>query len=178
MENNSISLDPDLYGVSTPIPGVSNLRQRMIEDPTLKEKILDCVFTPLAKEPEMLEVLYFGWSPVIGHGLRAPEKGIWTGAFGFSHHVSLTETPWGTKLDGGLCPEVRYGVLTPEPDYLKVHRLDGWTAVAFWDRSGDSRPGSNTAFLVRSHAAHVEDILKWARIQWPEVWARPGFPIR
>lgn len=55
---------------------------------------------------------------------------------------------------------------------------DGWTAVAFWDRSGgDTRPGCNSVFLARATLSGGE-LLHMAREQWPEVWNRPGFPIK
>lgn len=131
------------------------------------------------QKPQMLEVLYFGWSPSIGHGLYfRPVNGTLVGP---RTPLLYESTPWGMKLDGGLCPESQkfpIADLAFTHEYMKVHRLGGWTAVAFWDRSGDKRPGSNTAFLVRDQTTSVEDVLKWARIQWPEVWARPGFPIR
>lgn len=168
MENKSqaavFDRDPDMWGSHNPPEGLT---------PSL--------MNPLPR-PEMLEVLYFGWSAPGGHGLRRPAPQYQdpnVSRASYASYASLSMTPWGTKLDGGLCPEKEFpDRFLDKHEYIKVHRLDGWTAVAFWDRSGDTRPGSNTVFLVRCQTAAVEDILKWSRIQWPEVWARPGFPIR
>jgi len=52
-------------------------------------------------------------------------------------------TPWGTHPDGTLAPK---GAQI-EGEAL-LHQKDGWTALAFWDRSGDSRGNSNSAFFI------------------------------
>jgi len=53
-------------------------------------------------------------------------------------------TPWGANMDGTLAPK---GAQI-EGEAL-LHHKDGWTAIAFWDRSGDSRGNSNSAFFVQ-----------------------------
>lgn len=81
------------------------------------------------------------------------------------------DTPWGVHLDGGLLkalPDFTYGY------WIEAH-VDDWTAVAFWDRSGDSRPGSNSAFIVHDNV-DGNQLFKMAREQWPEVFSRSGFP--
>jgi hypothetical protein len=46
-----------------------------------------------------------------------------------------------------------------------------WTVIAFWDRSGDSRPGSNSAFL--SDGVHTfREMVILARAHFPDVWKR------
>ena len=52
----------------------------------------------------------------------------------------------------------------------------GWSALAFWDRSGDARPGSNTAFLVRGTLT-FEQIVRVARFRWPQIWRRFAFQV-
>lgn len=50
--------------------------------------------------------------------------------------------PWSRELDGGLCPrEDRLFI-------ARVHHRHNWTAIAFWDRTGDERSGSNSVFLI------------------------------
>ncbi len=59
----------------------------------------------------------------------------------------------GGKIDGRLAPQKR------EPRYpnrlletegeAAVHHIEGWTVVAWWDRSVDRRGMSNSALLMR-----------------------------
>lgn len=63
--------------------------------------------------------------------------------------------PWGLEIDGGLCPggKTHAGDYSPQgaiqnEGEAMLHHKDGWTALAFWDRTGDTRPNSNSAFLI------------------------------
>jgi hypothetical protein len=54
--------------------------------------------------------------------------------------------------------------------------INSWTVVSFWDQSGDSRPASNSSFVMWGvhdfrHAAEA------ARQRFPTIFARPGFPV-
>lgn len=49
------------------------------------------------------------------------------------------------KLDGGFCPSVDF------PFDGKVTRIPGFTVLAFWDRTGDSRPGSSSTFILAGY---------------------------
>ncbi len=108
------------------------------------------------------EILYFGAIRVAGHYLHSKRD----------PHIDYDSTPWRYDLDQGIVedPDQIDGKL-----YLK--KKDGWTALGFWDRSVDSRPGSNSVFLVAKDWT-AEQILKEAELQWPEVCGRKGFPIR
>lgn len=53
---------------------------------------------------------------------------------------------------------------------------NGWTAVAFWDRTGDKRGASNTVFLARGDLTFSQ-LVRAAKHAWPEVWARFTFPV-
>lgn len=57
-----------------------------------------------------------------------------------------------------------------------LHHRDGWTAVAFWDRTGDSRPGSNTAFLL-DEVLDFDAAVDAARQAYPHVFARFTFEV-
>ena len=46
-----------------------------------------------------------------------------------------------------------------------------WTILGFNDRSGDSRPGSNSAFVARG-VFSFRDMLNIARVQYPTLWSR------
>lgn len=85
-------------------------------------------------------ILYFGaWSAEnLGHYLYSPDgRTIWRADW-------LPFRP--TILDAGL--------LNPfgSQEQSKARRvlIGGWTVVTFWDRSADSRMGSNSAFIVDS----------------------------
>lgn len=50
---------------------------------------------------------------------------------------------WASKRDGSLAPE--FNTISGK---ALLHHFDGFTVVAFWDRSVDSRSGSNSMFIV------------------------------
>lgn len=108
------------------------------------------------------DVLYFGWVSGGGHFLRSKNY----------PYPKYDSTPWGNQIDSGLAPR---------PDIvdgkISEHHKDGWTAIAFWDRSGDRRPNSNTAFFVPCTMT-TSELLEWARKQWPDVFGRNGFPVK
>jgi hypothetical protein len=48
-----------------------------------------------------------------------------------------------------------------------------WFAFVWWDRSGDSRPGSNSGFYVRGFAPpEARQAFEFACRAWPAVVAR------
>lgn len=108
------------------------------------------------------DVWYFGWSQYGGHALYRRNE---------TSSIPLDATPFGRSIDGSLCPQ-------PErvDGRVALEHRDGWTAVAFWDRSGDKRPGSNTVFLTRADCGTME-LLAAAKAQWAHVFNRPGFPL-
>lgn len=48
------------------------------------------------------------------------------------------------RLDGGFCIKGTY-----ENFKAKLTRLDGFTVLAFWDQTGDSRPNSHSTFVMK-----------------------------
>lgn len=52
-----------------------------------------------------------------------------------------------------------------------VTHLRGWTIVAWWDRAGDSRPDSNSAFLMKGEHTLTAVLLE-AGEQYPELLPR------
>lgn len=70
------------------------------------------------------------------------------------------------KLDGAFAPK------GPEQVNIANHfHIAKWTVIAFWDRSGDSRPGSNSAFVMEGDKT-FEEALMIARAHFPEVMKR------
>ena len=86
------------------------------------------------------------------------------------------KTPWGAKLDGGLLTDNYYQADTSVTGKVAVVRKDGWTAMSFWDRSGgDSRAGCSSTFLAHAELGAIT-LLELAKVQWPEIFSRAGFP--
>lgn len=114
------------------------------------------------------EVFFFGCKGAAGHYLHSR-----------SGTVEYEKSPWGRHLDTGIlvsgADKYARPDTTPTQNYT-VARKDGWTAIAFWDRSGDSRPNSNSAFLIAADVSDKE-LLAMARAQWPYIFARAGFPL-
>ena len=80
--------------------------------------------------------------------------------------------PWTiSHLDGGLLTN---GKVLDKPDG-RVHWTNGgnplWFAFFWWDRSGDSRPASNSGFYVRGFA-DAQQAFDFAKEKWPEVITR------
>lgn len=127
-------------------------------------------------ETIMPEVLYFGSMKHGGHYLQSTriQDNTCTRPIG--------SQPWGSIIDSGLAsviPKLKEGNGWAE-SYRGVHLYHkaGWTALAFWDQSGDSRPGSNTVFLAAIEKATIPQIIRWAQVQWPRVFERFNFPLR
>lgn len=59
----------------------------------------------------------------------------------------------------------------------KLVDIGEWTAVAFWDRSGDDRYGSNALFILRGNGKTFEEVVQAARTAFPEVWERFTFRV-
>lgn len=88
--------------------------------------------------------------------------------------------PWSIGLmDGGL---LRNRGTPDEPDG-KVHWTGGgipdfWFAFVWWDRSGDSRPNSNSGFYVRGFGPGQEhEAFAYACEIWPDVVRRQKFKL-
>ena len=118
-----------------------------------------------------MKVFYFGCYGNAGHYMRAPGGSALRSTR--AEHDFTISNPWGYNIDGELCvsPERRQvqGV-------TKVHHKDGWTAISFWDRSVDSRPGSNSALLAEGEHT-FEGMMALFNHYFPEVLKRYKFPI-
>jgi hypothetical protein len=87
--------------------------------------------------------------------------------------------PW-RDLDGVLAGDPaledtcrrRYWSSDNQPEgWARLHRLNGWTALAFWDRSCDTRGGSNSALIARGEHTAAE-MVELFRRAFPAVWER------
>jgi hypothetical protein len=80
--------------------------------------------------------------------------------------------PWGLKIDGSLAPDA----IGQIEGLALLHHKDGWTAVAFWDRTGDHRGGSNSVFLAKGEFT-FDEMLDLAREAFPEIMKTFKFKI-
>jgi hypothetical protein len=117
-------------------------------------------------------VLYFGgWSPIEQPGHHLQDA--------YGQHLPLGTSPWGTDLDGGLCPRAPGG-LQQRQGYAELHHCQGWTALAFWDRTFDTRPNSSSALLI-DRRVDAPELVRLARLEFPAVfraWDAAGLVIR
>lgn len=117
-------------------------------------------------------VLYFGCIDESGHYLVEGEKSAHRGS----------GIPWREEqLDLTLCPGVRkvsygYEAEVQNEGAAKLHHKDGWTALAFWDRSVDHRRNSNSVFVVEG-VHEFDEAIELARQAYPHIWKRFGFEV-
>lgn len=125
------------------------------------------------------ECYYFGCQRESGH--------YWWDTEGSRSSRKAEERVGGkiaNKIDGGFCPGVssdpnkRYARTRPEVEgEAKLHYVDGWTILAFWDRSVDKRGACNSNFVIRG-CCTFDEALQLAREQYPQVMNRLTFEIK
>lgn len=111
--------------------------------------------------------LYFGCWGEAGHYL-------WTPDHRSEHRVTNFDLNrlFRGEIDSGFCPK-----LDDQPQGVAAlhHARDGnardYTALAFWDRTGDSRGNSNSCFIFDGTLT-AEEVLARARKVFPELMAR------
>ncbi len=121
-----------------------------------------------------VHLFYFGPLYEPGHYLHdQSHRRIWPDRIG----------PWRVgELDGGLCPNVdpvhvwaRTGPEV-EGDAL-LHHKDGWTALAFWDRTVDTRPACCSVYVADA-VLSFDDIVARAQDAFKKRWDMMKFPVR
>jgi hypothetical protein len=106
---------------------------------------------------------YFGCWDEAGHYLFSPD--------GHSMSRIMAERygiPFRTELlDGLFAP--RY--VKEDDTKTQLIYVHGWTFLAMWDRSVDTRPGSNCVFLI---GGNYDEDMMWtiARQRYPKIVAR------
>lgn len=96
--------------------------------------------------------------------------------------------PWGFTVDGGLQPRIGpdQRKRPDQSDYRAeaeeglcvLHRKDGWTCVAWWDRSRDTRGKSCSALLMKGDSVSFTQMINFGRDAFPWVFARMKFVLR
>lgn len=105
------------------------------------------------------------------------------GCIGGAGHYLWDAGPHKCWSGGGLpfrASILDAGLLDPQREQAEgvVRRvvIAGWTVLAFWDRSIDSRPGSNSAFVVEGEHS-TADALQVAKQNFPAVFERFRFAL-
>lgn len=108
-----------------------------------------------------MPIYFFGCWGSLGHRVHAPGNGY----VSMATRATLPVTE--TALDAKFAPK--------DPRQTEgratVTHLRGWTIVAWWDRAGDSRPNSNSAFLMKGEHTLTAVLLE-AGEQYPELLPR------
>lgn len=116
---------------------------------------------------------FFGCWGRIGHHLWSPD--------GTLHRHQSAHLPW-PEVDGELTPgnRNRYGDVDARDQVegmARLHHAADWTAVAWWDRSVDKRPGSNAALFVPG-TVDMQPALAIGAEHFPSIFARFTYDIR
>lgn len=120
------------------------------------------------------KLFYFGPLDEAGHYLwDQSHRRLWPEMVG----------PWRLgELDGGLCPNVHQDAVWKrtgpeiEGDAI-LHHKDGWTALAFWDRSVDTRPACCSVYVANATLTFKE-IVELAQDAFKTRWERMKFEVR
>jgi len=114
-------------------------------------------------------MFYFGPWDQAGHYLRGE-----TVAKDLEERRALSRfqhtNPWGLSIDGGLCPK------NGGQGYAVLHHKDGWTAMAFWDFTVDTRPGSNSTYLAEGTFT-FEEMVEMAKRRFAYRWNKINFAV-
>lgn len=93
--------------------------------------------------------------------------------------------PWN-RVHAALCPGKRsfeehaFGEVAPEyqrEGEYSLHHAEGWTALAWWDRSGRRGYWSNAALIAKGHYS-VSTMLEKGRAAFPKTFARMTYPFK
>lgn len=110
-----------------------------------------------------VEVYYYGCLGEVGH--------YWYGHT--TRHRAPADVPSeiARRIDTWLCPGIAPRPTPQVEGTAALHHVEGWTALAWWDRSVDTRPGSNSVLVARGTLG-VDDMLALGLAHFPEVMAR------
>lgn len=112
-----------------------------------------------------VHLFFFGAWDEAGHYLRDVNgRMLWPSQIG----------PWTLgQLDGDLQPK------DPQQSQgeAMLHQADGWTALAFWDRSVDQRMGSCSVYVADAPLS-FDEIVELAKSRFGHRWDRMPFAVR
>jgi hypothetical protein len=115
---------------------------------------------------------YFGCIDTPGHFL-------WTPALRRVFYDAIPQSwpfgPGGGKLDAGYAtgplPKCGFGPTFEIQSRAKLSHIKGWTVLAIWDRTVDTRPGSNSNFVAKGELDFAQ-IAALATQHFPTIWKR------
>lgn len=114
------------------------------------------VFSATSSDPV---VFFFGCTHGTGHGCTIP------GGKSLSYYKR--PDPFGPSLDSGYAPADSKQI----EFRCKLTQKNGWTIIAFWDRTVDHRGQSNAAFVAEG--LHTFDsIMELAEAKFPELFRK------
>jgi hypothetical protein len=124
----------------------------------------------------MPKAYYFGCVARAGHYLFGAN-----GEAIYHDERKAMALPWkDSEIDGKLAPQPRLQPALREQAQPEgqavVHHREGWTALSFWDRSVDGRPGSNSTFFVEG-THEFPAMLQLVRELFPRIVKRFKFEI-
>lgn len=129
--------------------------------PKLAARYLAPKTTETTKEKIMIKTYFFGViSPDCkGHSFYDP-SGKYLTAY------ERYELPFRIEiLDGGL-------LFNPqEQGRLHLATINGFTILGMWDRTGDSRPNSNSSFIAQGIHT-MEQMVEISKSNFPNLWNR------
>lgn len=115
--------------------------------------------------------VYFGSYRKDGH--HPYGEGMILLRYNWDAEFPVAGVPWTRDvIDGGLCP----GHSASPQGRAALHHKNGWTALAFWDRSDDTRPGSHSTFFIEG-THDFETMKRLCQERFPEVWKRYTFEV-
>jgi hypothetical protein len=119
--------------------------------------------------PVKIPMVYFGCWGRSGHYMWTP----------FGHHANEDRLPRALQSRAIDC-KYPGGDRKEQPvNRARVVVVDGWTVLAFWDRSQDGRGNSNAAFLLEGEHDFARMVFEAER-RFPDVFKRivaSGGPI-
>lgn len=113
----------------------------------------------------MKDWFYFGCNRDTGHYLHDRHRYRVSASHGLAHRLN--------KFDGSL-PPLGQGLYVASVTHLGGL---GMTALAWWDQSVDTRPGSNSIIFAPVESIQGEDLLHYAEKMMPWVFARLPRPL-
>lgn len=116
-------------------------------------------------------VYYFGCWNHAGHYLHEPGgRSLSRDEVGPFDVYGKAGLPLDGKFTPGPHPQYGTGGLQDE-SFVALTHVRGWTVMAMWDHSVDTRGGSNAAFITEGSLTHA-DMWRLARAHFPHIVAR------
>ena len=123
-------------------------------------------------------MLYLGPLQESGHFL------FYEGGAQVSWGVVDTICPWKlAEIDGGLqpgCPDpadrLQRRTRPMREGEALLHHKDGWTALAFWDSTIDTRPGCSSTYIIKGIFT-FENMVELAQTRFAERWNKMRFTV-